>query len=194
MKYVTTIICCLAFAFAGIGLAISGNNTGVSFSKHQTLSAATLSPMEMAKLPYDLRASMKDYVQMDQDVKRDTIHDTMYIDRPEVLVINKKSSRVSSPKKVTDYAWMVLTPGQTSKDTVNNKGTPNREEDIGENSICSSKGRMIRLIVDGEIVYSENVNHSTGESQQDYCGSSQSGTCLAHFRWVSLAQVRNSTT
>lgn len=162
MKYVTTIICCLAFAFAGIGLAISGNNTGVSFSKHQTLSAATLSPMEMAKLPYDLRASMKDYVQMDSTIIK---HDTVYVDRPQVLVINKKSSRVSSPKKVTDYAWMVLTPGQTSKDTVNNKGTPNREEDIEENSICSSKGRMIRLIVDGEIVYSENVNHSTGESQ-----------------------------
>ena len=162
MKYVTTIICCLAFAFAGIGLAISGNNTEVSFSKHQTLSAATLSPMEIAKLPYDLRASMKDYVQMDSTIIK---HDTVYIDRPQVLVINKKSSKVSSPKKVTDYAWMVFTPEQTSKSTVNNKGTPNREEKIGECDVGFPKESTIQLTVDGEIVYSKNVNHSTGGPQ-----------------------------
>lgn len=166
MKYVTTIICCLAFAFAGIGLAISGNNTEVSFSKHQTLSAATLSPMEIAKLPYDLRASMKDYVQTDPTIiKHDTIHDTTYIDRPQVLVINKKSSKVSSPKKVTDYAWMMLKPDHMFKDTVNNKGTPNREEKIGECDVGSPKEPAIQLTVDGQIVYSKNVNHSTGELQ-----------------------------
>lgn len=165
MKYVTTIICCLAFAFAGIGLAISDNNTEVSFNKHQTLSAATLPPYQVAKLPLDLQLALKKEVQTDPTIIRDTIHDTMYIDRPQVLVINKKSLRVSSPKKVTDYSWMMLKPGQLFKDTVNNKGTPDREENTGECDVGSPKGPTIQLTVDGEIVYSKNVNHSTGGSQ-----------------------------
>ena len=162
MKYVTTIICCLAFAFAGIGLAISGNNTEVSFNKHQTLSAATLPPYQVAKLPLDLRLALKKEVQSDPTTVK---HDTVYIDRPQILVINKKSSRVSSPKKVTDYAWMMLTPEQTVKSAVNNKGTPNREEKIGECDVGSPKESAIQLTVDGQIVYSKNVNHSTGGPQ-----------------------------
>lgn len=161
MKYVTTIICCLAFAVAGIGLAISGNNTEVSFSKHQTLSAATLPPHQVAKLPLDLQLALKKEVQTDPTVK----HDTVYVDRPQVLVINKKSSKVSSPKKVTDYSWMMLTPEQMSKDTVSNKGTPNREEKIRECDVGSPKESTIQLTVDGEVVYSKNVNHSTGGPQ-----------------------------
>ena len=165
MKYVTTIICCLAFAFAGIGLAISGNNTEVSFNKHQTLSAATLPPYQVAKLPLDLQLALKKEVQTGPTIIRDTIHDTMYIDRPHVLVINKKSLKVSSPEKVTDYSWMMLTPKPTSMDTVSNKGAPVREEKAGECDVGSSKESAIQLTVDGEVVYSKNVNHSTGESQ-----------------------------
>lgn len=165
MKYVTTIICCLAFAVAGIGLAISGNNTEVSFNKHQTLSAATLPPYQVAKLPLDLQLALKKEVQTGPTIIRDTIHDTTYVDRPQVLVINKKSSKVSSPKKVTDYSWMMLTPEQLSKDTVYNKGTPNREEKIGECDVGSPKEPAIQLTVDGEIVYSKNVIHSTGGPQ-----------------------------
>jgi len=166
MKYVTTIICCIAFALAGGFLAMS-NSTGSSFAKHQTLSAATLSPMEISKLPYDLQASLKQPVQMDSTVSRDTlyIHDTAYVDRPQILVIKTKFSRVSSPARVTDYSWMMLTPKPTSVDTVSNKGAPVREEKAGECDVGSSKESAIQLTVDGEIVYSKNVNHSTGESQ-----------------------------
>ena len=162
MKYVTTIICCLACAIAGIGLALSGNNTEVSFNKHQTLSAATLPPYQVAKLPLDLRLALKKEVQSDPTTVK---HDTVYIDRPQILVINKKSSKVRKPKKVTDYSWAMLTPEQPPNDTVSNKITPNREEDIGEHGMSSSKEHMIQLIVDDEVVYSKNVNHSTGESQ-----------------------------
>ena len=162
MKYVTTIICCLAFAIAGIGLALSGNNTEVSFNKHQTLSAATLPPHQVAKLPLDLQLALKKEVQSDPTIVK---HDTVYIDRPQILVINKKSSKVRKPKKVTDYSWAMLTPEQPPNDTVSNKITPNREEDIGEHGMSSSKEHMIQLIVDDEVVYSKNVNHSTGESQ-----------------------------
>ena len=165
MKHVTTVICCIAFALAGAFLAMS-NKTESSFAKHQTLSAATLSPMEISKLPYDLQATLKQSVQMDSAIN-DTVyvHDTTYVDRPQVLVINKKSSKVSSPEKVTDYSWMMLTPKPTSVDTVSNKGTPVREEKAGECDVGSSKESAIQLTVDGEVVYSKNVNHSTGESQ-----------------------------
>lgn len=164
MKYVTTIICCIAFAIAGGFLAMS-NNAEVPFAKHQTLSAATLSPTEISKLPFDLRSSLKEGVQMGPTTN-DTVyvHDTTYVDRPQVLVINKKSSKVSSPEKVTDYSWMMLTPKPTSISTVSNKGTPVREEKAGECDVGSSKDPAIQLTVDGEVVYSKNVNHSTGGS------------------------------
>jgi hypothetical protein len=122
--------------------------------------------MEISKLPYDLQATLKQSVQMDSAIN-DTVyvHDTTYVDRPQVLVINKKSSKVSSPEKVTDYSWMMLTPKPTSVNAVNNKGTPVREEKAGECDVGSPKESAIQLTVDGEIVYSKNVNHSTGESQ-----------------------------
>lgn len=159
MKQVTTILCCLAFAIAGVCLAISENND-VTW-KHQTINAATLPASQVSMLPLDVQLDLGKEVQTNPTVKRDTV----YVDRPQILVINKKSSKVSTPKKVTDVAWMMLKPGHISKDTVSNKGTPDREEKAGECDVGSSKETAIQLTVDGKIVYSKNVNHSTGESQ-----------------------------
>ena len=161
MKQVTTILCCLAFAIAGICLAISENND-VTW-KHQTINAATLPASQVSMLPLDVQLDLGKEVQTNPTIIRDT--DTVYIDRPQILVINKKSSKVSTPKKVTDVAWMMLKPGCMSKDTVSNKDTPVREEKAGECDVGSSKETAIQLTVDGKIVYSKNVNHSTGESQ-----------------------------
>ena len=159
MKQVTTILCCLAFAIAGISLAISENNDGIW--KHQTISAATLPANQVSMLPLDVQLDLGKRVQTNPTVIRDTV----YVDRPQILVVNPKSSKVSTPKKVTDVAWMMLKPGQMFKDTVSNKGTPVREEKAGECDVGSTKESAIQLTVDGKIVYSKNVNHSTGESQ-----------------------------
>ena len=159
MKQVTTILCCLAFAIAGICLAIQEKNDVVW--KTQTISAATLPAPQVSMLPLDVQLDLGKKVQTNPAI----IHDTVYVDRPQILVVNPKSSKVSTPKGVTDVAWMMLKPGHTFKDTVSNKGTPVREEKAGECDVGSTKESAIQLTVDGKIVYSKNVNHSTGESQ-----------------------------
>ena len=162
MKYVMTIICSLAFAIAGAFLAIQDDTKSFGFNKHQTLSAATVPTYkQVSMLPLDVQLDLGKRVQTDPTI----IHDTTYIDRPQVIVINKKSSKVRTPKEVTDVAWMMLNPEQLSTSTVNNKESPVREEKTGECDVGSPKESAIQLTVDGEVVYSKNVNHSTGELQ-----------------------------
>lgn len=91
--------------------------------------------------------------------------DTVFIDRPQVLVINPKRPKVDRPKGVTDVAWMFLNPEKLSSPPVNNKEIPAREEKTGENDVGSPDSHAIQLIVDGQTVYSKNDNHSTGDSQ-----------------------------
>lgn len=162
MKYVMTIVCCLAFAVAGVSLAISDNNTREGYSKHLSLSAATLPTIQARALPLDLQLDLGMDVQTDSTIIK---HDTVFVDRPQVLVINKKSPKVNKPKGVTDYVWMFRTPPELSKDTVSNKVVLGREENPKDVDVGVSNTSAIQLIVDGQTVYSKNVNHSTGESQ-----------------------------
>lgn len=160
MRYVTTVICCLAFAIAGISLAIHDNNSKTfGFNKHQMLSAATVPDCQVKMLPLDVQLDLGKRFSKTDTV---TIHDTTFVDRPEVLVINKKSSRVRSLKKATVSNQGMFIPEQLSDSTVNNKGTPDREEQTGE-FVISPKEVSIQLTVDGVVVYSKDVNHSTGE-------------------------------
>jgi len=160
MKHVTTILCSLAFLLAGWFLAVGDGEGG--FSKHQTLSAATLSDYQTSMLPLDVQLDLGKRVQIPDTVK---IHDTTYVDRPQVLVINQKCSRVNRPKSVTDVAWMFLNPGKSASPPVSNQSIPDREEKTGESIVGTPESHNIQLIVDGQTVYSKNDNHSTGESQ-----------------------------
>ena len=163
MKQVTTILCSLAFLIAGIFLAATQNAKLPEFSKHQTISAATLSAQQISMLPLDVQLDLGKETQLTDSVKIKT--DTIYIDRPQVLVINKKNAKASPPKRSTDFTCMFLNPGKMSTDTVNNKRIPDREENTGETDVGVSKTSSIQLIVDGQTVYSKNDNHSTGEPQ-----------------------------
>lgn len=161
MKHVTTILCSIAFLFAGIFLASSKYTGLTDFSKHQSISAATLPVEQVSMLPLDLQLDLGKRVQTDSTVK----HDTVYVDRPQVLVINPKRPKVDRPKGVTDVAWMMLNPGQLSKSAVSKQKIPDREEQPGETDVGASKASSIQLTVDGKVVYSKDDNHSTGESQ-----------------------------
>ena len=160
MKHVTTILCSLAFLLAGWFLAVGDGEGGLS--KHQTLSAATLSDYQTTMLPLDVQLDLGKKV-----LPTDTVmmHDTVFIDRPQVLVINPKHQRVSRPKGVTDVAWMFLNPGKLASPPVSNQSTPDREEKTGEVDVGTPESHNIQLIVDGQTVYSKHDNHSTGGSQ-----------------------------
>ena len=162
MKHVTTILCSLAFLIAGWLLVEPKDLGGFEFSKHQTLSAATLSANQIAMLPLDVQYDLDKKVQITDTAK---IHDTVYVDRPQVLVINQKHSKVNQPKSVTDYVWMFRNPVDMSTQTVSNKVIPDREENTGETDVGTPNNHAIQLIVDGQTVYSKHDNHSTGGSQ-----------------------------
>ena len=114
-------------------------------------------------LPLDVQLDLGKRTQSTDSVIK--VHDTVFVPKPEILVINKERSRISRPKGVTDYAWMVHNPVKTSTDTVNNKQIPDREEKTGERDVGKTDSTTIQLIVDGRVVYSKNDNHSTGGSQ-----------------------------
>lgn len=162
MRHVTTIICCIAFAIAGGFLALT-DKSELSFDKRQTLSAATIPEIQVAKLPLDVQLDLGKQVKLTDSsvVKKDTV----FIERPKIIVVHTKSPKANTPKGVTDVAWMMLKPGQMFRDTVNNKGILDREEKTRECDVGSSKESTIQLTVDGKIVYSKDVNHSTEGSK-----------------------------
>lgn len=164
MKNVTTILCSIAFLVAGWLLATEESEGSFEFNKHQTLSAATMPQSNVVSmLPLDVQLDLGKRTQLTDTVGKQ--HDTIYVDRPQVLVINKKRSGNNPPKGVTDYVWMFRNPVNMSTDTVNNKVILAREEKTRECDVGTPDSTTIQLIVDGRVVYSKNDNHSTGESQ-----------------------------
>ena len=164
MKNVTTILCSIAFLVAGWLLATEESEGSFEFNKHQTLSAATMPQNNVVSmLPLDVQLDLGKRTQLTDTVEKQ--HDTIYVDRPQVLVINKKRSGNDPPKGVTDYAWMFRNPVNMSTDTVSNKVILAREEKTRECNVGTPDSTTIQLIVDGRVVYSKNDNHSTGELQ-----------------------------
>lgn len=152
------IVAMICFAFIGWHVALTiGNNS--SINKHQTLSAATLSDYQIQTLPYDLRVKFGERVQKVDTVK---IHDTTFVDRPQVVVINKKSRTVRAPKGITDYVYLWRSAPKDITVT-SNAQIPDREEKTGEVASVSPKETSIQLVVNGDTVYSKDVTHSTGE-------------------------------
>ena len=163
MKNVTTILCSIAFLIAGWLLATEESEGSFEFNKHQTLSAATMPKRMVSMLPLDVQLDLGKRTQVTDAVEKQ--HDTVYVDRPQILVINKKRSGKNPPKGVTDYAWMFRNPVNMSMDTVCNKVILAREEKTRECNVGTPDSTTIQLIVDGRVVYSKNDNHSAGGSQ-----------------------------
>jgi hypothetical protein len=146
-----------------LGVFLDMKETSPSgFSKHQTLSAATVPVSQVSMLPLDLQLDLGKKTQLTDDTVK---HDTVYVPQPEVLVINKTRQKVDRPKGVTDVAWVMLTPEHTSKSSVKKSKIADREEQPAEPDVRSPEVPTIQLIVDGQTVYSKDDNHSTGGSQ-----------------------------
>lgn len=152
MKLFTTILCTLAFAFAGFSLATAEKNHNESVAKHQTLMAATLPDYGkvLSNLPLDVQLDLnkktkpeKEYVPYEVIVVKDTTS------APKVINPVHKKKRTSA--RATVKRQGLGTPAIIPDSTVKNKVCGDREEHTPD-SVGPPKG-SICLIVDGEVVY-----------------------------------------
>ena len=146
MKYVTTIICCLAFAFAGWSLATSDSNELPDY--HQTISAATLPKIGPNMLPLDIQLDLN---KRDKELP-DTVYvpnDTMFVKTPDI-VVNLVRKHASTQARATMKRVGDSIPAAIPDTLVKNKVDVGREEQPTDT--IRSPGSVI-LIVDGEEVY-----------------------------------------
>lgn len=145
MKAVLTFLCSLAFAIAGIGLAINANKSGPEYGQN-SIRAATLPVYGTPKLPLDLQLDLeKKYVK----------HDTVYV--PESIVLVKEKSQ-AKPKvrrahtlKSAAIRQNLRSPVVEPDPIVKNQVCGDREE-YSPDTIGPPKESII-LVVDGKEVY-----------------------------------------
>lgn len=148
MRYITTILCALAFAIAGISLAMQDNKESSAFH-HQTISAATVPSYSLPEFPLDLRLDME---------KKYKSTDTVYVKQPTDTVFVEKKVWVK-PKHKPEYteARAALKrqgldiPASEPDVLVKNPVYGDREEHTPD-TIGPPKASII-LTVDGEEVY-----------------------------------------
>lgn len=152
MKLFTTILCALAFAYAGFSLAIAEKNHNESVAKHQTLMAATLPDYSsvLSNLPLNVQSNLnkktkpeKEYVPYEIIVIKDTTS------APKVINPVHKKKHISA--RATVKRQGLSTPAIMPDSTVKNKVCGDREEHTPD-SVGPPKG-SICLVVDGEVVY-----------------------------------------
>lgn len=146
MKYLTTILCALAFAIAGISLAVQDEKpSGVSFM-HQTISAATVPSYNLPEFPLDLRLDME---------KKYKKTDTVYSSHTDTVFVEKVVWRKQKPAYIAARAAIkrqgLDTPAMEPDEIVKGPMYGDREEHTPD-TIGPPKASII-LTVDGEEVY-----------------------------------------
>lgn len=148
MKYITTILCCLAFAVCGVGLAISEKNAaGIS---HPSVSAATIPYYTFPKLPLDVQLDLDKKYKSDPEPP---IRDTVFIKGKEIIKYKYKTKYVPAP----DTGSTAVKPDspnipvEIELGAVKNKAGVVREEQTTD-SVGPPKESII-LLVDGKEVY-----------------------------------------
>lgn len=146
MKYITSVICAIAFAVAGMFLA-DMQLTSSQTSGYKTLRAATVeTPVVFPSLP---NAQMS--------VIRDTVRDTIFCGQ-EIMVIkdkskvhNKMPKGMRTPQRAAVKRKGYNTPVVKPDSTVQNQVCEVREEHTSD-TIGPPKTSII-LVVDGKEVY-----------------------------------------
>lgn len=163
MKRLTTIICCIAMMFAGISAAFMDFDP----PSGKTMMAATM-PQPLVwqnngKLPLDLQLDLDKRLSHESPtVDTVIVSDTVYVDKVKWKTRYKTVAARTVAREVGEHLAAV-TPDSMSRAPALDS-TLGREEQPNE-AVGTSKVPSIQLTVDGEIVYSRNDNHSTGESQ-----------------------------
>lgn len=148
MRYITTILCALAFAIAGISLALQDNNKSEIF-KHQTISAATVPNYSLPELPLDLRLDMEKKYKTTDTVFVKQPSDTVFVEKVK-WVKPKHTAKHTEPRAALKRQGLDI-PASEPDDIVKSKVCGDREEHTPD-TIGPPKASII-LTVDGEEVY-----------------------------------------
>lgn len=166
MKRITTIICCIAFMFAGISAAF------MDFSppSNKTMMAATVpqSALEWntnGKLPLDLQLDLDKRLSHETPIKDsiNIVDSVRWVEKVRWKTRYKNVAARTTAREVGEHP-MAVTPDSASRAPTITR-TLEREEQPNEYAV-DSKSPAIQLRVGGVIVYnSEDDIHSTEESQ-----------------------------
>ena len=146
MRYITTILCTLAFLVAGISLAVQDNNSSPVF-KHQTISAATVPNYSLPGLPLDLQLDLKNKYK-----ETDTVYmpsDTVFVEKIKWVKSKRKAEHITARAALKRQGLDI--PASEPDVLVKNKVCGDREE-YTPDTIGPPKASII-LTVDGEEVY-----------------------------------------
>jgi len=148
MRYITTILCTLAFLVAGISLAVQDNNDSPVF-KHQTISAATVPAYSMPGLPLDLQLDLKNKYKTTDTVYVTQPSDTVFVEKIK-WVKSKQTAKHTMARAALKRQGLDI-PASEPDSVVKNKVCGDREE-YAPDSIGPPKASII-LIVDDKEVY-----------------------------------------
>ena len=149
MKQITTVICAILFAVAGVGLGIY-NPLQKSNDSYNSVSAAPVlnwAPNKMGKLPLDLQLNLeKDTTCHTCNAVPDTVYKDSIVYRYRTKYVPIPEKARATEKRLGDSIPVIL----PDEPVVNNFGA-GREENPAD-TIGPPKESII-LIVDGEEVY-----------------------------------------
>ena len=148
MKYVTTILCTLAFLIAGISLAVQDNNNSPVF-RHQTISAATVPSYSLPELPLDLQLDLKNKYKETDTVYVTQPNDTVFVEKIKWVKSKHKAEHITARAALKRQGLDI--PASEPDSVVQNKVCGDREE-YTPDTIGPPKASII-LTVDGEEVY-----------------------------------------
>ena len=166
MKRFTTILCCIAFMFAGISAAF------MDFSppSNKTLMAATVPQPTLqwnvnGKLPLDLQLDLDKRLSHENSIKDsiNIVDSIRWVEKIRWKTRYKTVADRTVAREVGEHPMAVTPDSMSRAPTI--ISTLEREEQPND-TVGVSNMPSIQLTVDGVIVYqSEDVIHSTEESQ-----------------------------
>ena len=148
MRYITTILCTLAFLVAGISLAMQDNNNSPVF-RHQTISAATVPSYSLPELPLDLQLDLKNKYKETDTVYVTQPNDTVFVEKIRWVKSKHKAEHITARAALKRQGLDI--PASEPDSVVQNKVCGDREE-YTPDTIGPPKASII-LTVDGEEVY-----------------------------------------
>jgi hypothetical protein len=146
MRYITTILCTLAFLVAGISLAVQDNKNSQVFT-HQTISAATVPNYSLPGLPLDLQLDLKNKYKTTDTVFIPS--DTIFVEK--IVRVKPKHKAEHTTARAALKRQGLDIPASEPDSIVKSKVCGDREE-YTPDTIGPPKASII-LTVDGKEVY-----------------------------------------
>ena len=143
MKYVMTIICAIAFAFAGVKIASINKSNSVSY-RGQAMYAAPVQKFNLPELPLDVQLDLKSKYSTHDTVYIKSGKDTVFVDR----IVKPKRRRMIARAEAKRHGLSI--PAPEPDDSVRIICTGREEKPV--DTIGPPKESII-LVVDGEEVY-----------------------------------------